>query len=321
MPRKVEQIGLDLGAATMRVCTQSGQVHEEPAWIQRDLATGRLLCVGQDALLKGSGNHLLDKPFWRIPQTPDDVLQAIMRHLIDVVEKPTALLRPRVYLALRDSVSTLEQKMLAKAVMAAGAREVEMVSSSALAYSLLEKDIFNVTYFLMLDIGASKSDVVLRNSDTIFRTATIPVGGWDFDRLIAQGLAQEKEVWISGESAERLKETKLAGHDSASQLLMINGRHITDGTACRVSIESEKLWMWLEPAIDHLAEQLVRFLMLGSDTEKISLAESGLMLYGGGAMIEGLADYLSAGIGLKVCLFDKPKTYAIAGLQKMFDKN
>lgn len=320
----IEKIGLDLGAATLQVCTASERSREIPAWIWQDARKDRLWLVGQEALAKKDDIHangMMARPFSTIAAISPRVLSAVIRHLIDAVERPGTLFRPALYLAVRDSMAGVEKKVLSEAAMAAGARKVEMVSSSALAYAIAKKDIFAVTYYFMVDIGATKSDVILRNEDGVLRIQTIPLGGWDFDRLIIEGLMRDYGIWISGEAAEKLKETKMNSTEVASQLLMVYGRSITDGTTRRVTIESALLWAWLEPAIDDMAEQLVRFLMQGSEGEKISLSESGLVLYGGGANMAGLAAYLAKHIGLKVCVAEHARAYTMKGLQKYFAKD
>lgn len=311
-------IGMDIGTCFFRALSDRDRRQLQSGRVEVALKSQRILKNDQVA-----SNRPLPQSLPRTPATgsgngQEEIFIQIIRHLMDQVEEPRNVLRPRVFIALRDSRFPALAQPLQEAAMAAGAADVQVLPASLVASSAVGYGPSGI--FLGLDMGWAQSDLVLRDRDHVLTRTAIPIAGQSFDDAIRRGLARDMGLFVDSDTLFKLKSQALRTAPSSDTLLLIAGRTLAHGIPDRASIESDKVRAWIEPEIDRLTEALVRFIHQIPAPQSHFLQTDGLWIYGGTARMEGLPQALAKRLAMPVHQAQDPSRVLLRGLGRILSK-
>lgn len=223
-------------------------------------------------------------------------------------DKPFFKPRISVFACVSSGLTNAEKADVEDVLHRAGASDVTVVESP-IAVSHNRAD----TASLLVDIGASKSEVSVMSQNGIEAGCSVDIGGDEMNRLISDYITDRYRIAVQGHNIEKLKTSIASMFDNDASIASVSGRNIIDGKPKTVRISAGELMTAIQPAIDKIAEviETVTFMIPNAYAEEIF--NNGIYLSGGGSLISGLDTYLQNKLLIKVTRLDDPENAVING--------
>lgn len=316
-------LSIDLGTANALIyCRGKGIVLNEPSVvaIRKDARGGNrsVLKVGAEAkLMLGRTPENIEA----VRPMKDGVianytLTEIMLHQFIKKVHGNRLLSPspRVLICVPCGSTQVEKRAIREAAQGAGAREVFLIEEPMAAALGANMPVDEARGSMVLDIGGGTSEVAVLSLNGIVYSASVRIGGDKFDEAIAGYVRRNYGTVIGEATAERIKK-EIGSAFPLNEVLEIevNGRNVAQGIPRSFTLSSnEVLESFQEPlagivgAIRTALEETPP--ELGAD-----VAERGIVLTGGGALIRNLDKLLMEETGLPVIVAEDPLTCVARG--------
>jgi rod shape-determining protein MreB len=311
-------VGLDLGSANLRLYVRGrGVVLHEPSVVAHGADSDRLYAVGQDA------REMEERAPPRITVTRPirggvvadyeltvRLLQVLLRH----AGGRLPLGRPAVMLTVPAGITSVESRALVDAALQAGAGEVYLIPAPLAAAIGANVPIGNASGHLLLDLGAGTTQAAVLSLNDIVISRTLRQGGERLDALIAAHLKRQHRLLIGRHTAEELK-LRLASavplpEDAA---LEVKGLDAASGLPRTVRVGSWELTDALREGLQSIVDT-VRTVLEQTPPELASdIADKGILLTGGGALLRHLDKLLTSEIGVPALVAEDPLTCAAVG--------
>ena len=173
---------------------------------------------------------------------------------------------------------------------------------------------------MVVDIGGGTSEVAVISLNGIVYGVSIKVGGDTFDESIINYVRRNYGILIGEPTAEKIKHTIGRAYPGESvEEISVKGRNLSEGIPRTFTLNSNEILDALQEPLQQIANTLKSALEqtppeLGSD-----IAEKGIVLTGGGALLGGIDKLLMEETGLPVILADEPLTCVAKGGGKVLE--
>ncbi|MDX1496477.1 MAG: rod shape-determining protein [Salinisphaeraceae bacterium] len=318
----VNDLSIDLGTAnTLIYARDQGIVLNEPSVVAvRTDSRGekRIDAVGMDAkrMLGRTPHHIETiRPLKDGVIADFTVTEKMLQHFIRKVQSKR-FLRPmtRVLVAVPYGSTQVERRAIRESALNAGARKVYLVDEPVAAAIGAGIPIGEARGSMVLDIGGGTSEVAVISLNGIVYAASARIGGDKFDEAIINYVRRQYNMLIGESTAEMIKHrigTAFPGHEVME--LEVVGRHLSAGVPRSFTLNSNEVLDALQEPLQNIITAVKTALEstppeLGSD-----VAERGIVLTGGGALLTDLDKLLSEETGLPVIIADDPLTCVARG--------
>ena len=227
---------------------------------------------------------------------------------------------PRIVICVPCGATQVERKAIRDSAQEAGASAVYLIEEPMAAAIGAGLPIEEPTGSMVVDIGGGTTEVGVISLNGVVYSHSIRVGGDTFDEAIIQYIRRNYGMLIGESSAEEIKKRIGSAFPSTEVSEMeVKGRNLAEGIPRSFSITSNEV---LEALADPLSQivQAVRSALeqtppeLGAD-----IAERGLVLTGGGALLKGLDRLLAEETGLPVLIAEDALTCVARGSGKALE--
>ncbi len=317
------KVGVDMGSSTLRVAiSKQGVVLREACAIGDALPGNGKFCFGTEAekMMGRTPDHVqalypMSQGLVSAPRAAGELLKALLPKAVGWRWR----LKPEVVASVPGRISDAHRRALLRAFKFAGAEQVKLVAKPVAA-ALGADSNTNIDYATMVvDIGSETTEVAAL-SPGIVLCQSIPIGGRHFDRAIQRCLNDLHELEIDLFTAERLKRelgTAFPVRDESSS--PVYGREMATGLPQTVNINGKELREAVMHPLEEIANLVKRTLTQIPPGLATDVLEHGLLLTGGGALLEGLDRFLSQACELKVRLARNPADCTVLGLLKTIE--
>ncbi len=316
-------IGIDLGTASVLVHVKDkGIVLCEPSVVAIDKGTGKLYAVGTEAqkmLGRTPGNITAVRPMREGVISDYSTTEMMLKYFIRKVTK-NRLFKPRVMICVPSGVTEVEERAVIDAAMQAGGRQVYLIEEPIAAAIGAGIDISRACGSMVVDIGGGTSDIAVISLGGIVVSTSIKVAGDKFDDAIVRFIRKKFNAVIGDRTAEELKKEIGSVYPQGKETFMeVRGRSLLTGLPQSINVSSEDV----RDALDEVAVQIVdavHSVLERTPPELVGdIAENGIVMTGGGAMIEGLDRLLMEKTGIHVYLADDPLSCVAKGTGASLD--
>lgn len=318
----VNDLSIDLGTAnTLIFVKDGGIVLNEPSVvaIRTDGRGGkRIEAVGVDAkrmLGRTPSNITTIRPLKDGVIADFMVTEKMLQHFIKKVHR-RRLLRPmtRVLVCVPYGSTQVERRAIRESASNAGARKVYLVEEPVAAAIGAGIPVADARGSMVLDIGGGTSEVAVISLNGIVYAESVRIGGDRFDEAIIAYVRRQYNMLIGEATAERIKHeigTGYPGHEVRE--IEVVGRHLSAGVPRAFTLNSNEILDALQEPLSGILGAVKTALEktppeLGSD-----VAERGIVLTGGGALLSDLDKLISEETGLPVIIADNPLTCVARG--------
>jgi rod shape-determining protein MreB len=316
-------LSIDLGTANTLIYVKTqGIVLNEPSVvsIQRDPKTGEKVVV---AVGVGAKQMLGRTPKSIVTVRPmkDGVIsdftytEIMLKHFIGKVHANRFIRpSPRVLVCVPFGSTQVERRAIKESAEGAGARSVETVSEPMAAAVGAGLPVQAARGSMVLDIGGGTSEVAVVSLNGIVYAASVRMGGDKFDEAIVQYVRRNYGLLIGDATAERVKiDIGTAYPGTQVRETFVRGQNLSQGIPQGFRLNSNEIHEALQEPLQAIVDMVKQALEqtppdLGGD-----VAESGIVLTGGGALLRDIDKFIMEETGIPVVIADDPLTCVARG--------
>jgi rod shape-determining protein MreB len=317
-----DDIAIDLGTANTLVhVVGRGVIIDEPSVV---VAAGRgaqreVLAVGLKAkLMHGRTPAPLDliRPM-RDGVIADFVAAEVMlSHFIARAKSMFGFRRPRILICVPAGATPVERRAVYETALSAGARRVYLIEEPVAASLGAGLPIDEPSAFMVADIGGGTTDIAVLARGRVAQARSVRVAGNAMDEAIVRYVRRRHQLVISEASAERMKieaGSALVRPNRQDVEIHIRGQDLREGRPKTAVLGAGDIAEALSGAVGEMAEFILRAIEDLPPEIGAQVAARGVVLTGGGALLDGLDQALSQRIGVKVVVPETPTHCVIKG--------
>lgn len=306
-----KDMGIDLGTANTLVYIKGKEiVAREPSVVAIDTNTKEVLAVGEEAkkmIGRTPGNIIAIRPLKDGVIADFDITQSMLKYFIKKAYKKRFLFQPRVVVCVPSGVTEVEKRAVEEAAIHAGARDAYLIEEPMAAAIGAGLPVQDATGSLIVDIGGGTTEVAVISLGGIVTSKSIRVGGDELDESIVNYIKKEYSLMIGERTAEDIKITiGTADKEAELKTMDIRGRDLITGLPKTIEISSKEINDAMSEPIVNIIDSIKSTLEKTPPELASDIMEQGIMLTGGGALLEGLNRIISDETGMPVKIAENP---------------
>ncbi len=291
-------VGIDLGTSTVLVYVKDkGIVLREPSVVAIDKRSGRILSVGDDArkmIGRTPGNIVAIRPLKDGVISNFDVAERMLRYFFRKVVGKKVFFKPRVVVCVPSGVTEVEKRSVIEASNDAGARHTFIIEEPIAAAIGAGIDIGAPYGNMVLDIGGGTTDVAVISLGNAVVSDSIKVAGDKFDEFIVRYMRKKHNLLIGERTGEDMKINIGAAFPRKEPVFMdVTGRNLISGLPKSVNVGSNDMIEALEEPLQNILDTVHSVLERTPPELSADIAENGICMTGGGALLYGLDRLIS----------------------------
>lgn len=318
-------IGIDLGTASILVYVKGkGVVLKEPSVVAYDRDTEQIMAIGEEARLmlgRTPGNIVAVRPLRQGVISDYKTTEKMLKYFIQkAVGKSFFGRRPRISVCVPSGVTDVEKRAVEDATYQAGARDVYIIEEPVAAAIGAGIDISRPCGNMIVDIGGGTSDIAVISLDGVVVSSSIKVAGDDFDDAIVRFMRKRHNLLIGERSAEEIKINIGTCYKRPENISMdIRGRNLVTGLPKTVTVSSDETEEALREVTSQIVDAVHSVLERTPPELAADIADRGIVLTGGGALLHGLEDLIEENTGITTMTAEEPLTAVAIGTGKYIE--
>ncbi len=317
-------IGIDLGTANVLIYIRGkGIVLNEPSIVALDIETKRVIAVGTEAnemLGRTPGKVKAIKPMKDGVIADFEITEIMLNAFIKKIKAKKMFSRPRILICCPTNITPVEKNAIKEAAERTGARKVYIEEEPKVAAIGAGMDISKPTANMVLDIGGGTTDIAILSLNGIVSSSSIRVAGNVFDQDIIKYIKEKYRLLIGEKTAEDIK-INFANiyHPDKKEKLEIRGRNLITGLPHTITITQDETREALKESVNKIIKATTNVLEQTPPELSGDIVEKGIILTGGGALLNGLADTLEKDLNVPVLVAESPLTCVAEGTGILLD--
>ncbi len=315
-------LAIDLGTANTLVYAKGrGIVVNEPSIVAINKVTNQVEAVGKEAkdmLGRTPGNIVAIRPMKDGVIADFTITEKMLTYFIRKAHGRKVLVHPRIVIGVPAGITQVEKRAVQDSAMRAKASEVHLVEQAMAAAIGSGLPVTEPSGNMVVDIGGGTTEIAVISLSGIVHSRSDKVAGNEMDEAITQYIKRKYNLLIGERTAERVKmEVGSAFPLEEKRTMEIKGRDLMEGVPKSILISDEEIREALDECINVLVNS-IRIVLERTPPELSSdLADRGIVLAGGGALIRGLDQRIRKETGLPVILAENPLSCVVMGTSKM----
>lgn len=318
-------VAVDLGSARSRIyLKQGGLVVDEPSIVAVNLRSGALIAVGAPAerMAGRTPAHIrVVRPIANGTVIDTHMAQRMLRALVGEKVHRAWRRNPRLraVACVPHDADPLARQAVAETMGGLGARRVELVDALLAAGVGCELPVERPEATMVMLCGATSTEVAVMSLGSIVAAARVPVGGETIDQAIVQHLRSRHELTLPTLSIRALHRDVAAIGLSGSVSTVVHGRDVATGLARTVQVDPQEVRDVMQAPVTSLVDAIRNVLHRCPPDLVADLADRGIMLAGGSALLPGLDERLRQATTMPVQVAPDPAVASINGLAALIE--
>ncbi len=306
-----KDMGIDLGTANTLVFLRGkGIVTREPSVVAIQTNTKEVLAVGEEAkkmIGRTPGHIVAIRPLSDGVIADFDVTQSMLKYFIRKAHPRRSFFQPRVVVCVPSGVTEVEKRAVEEAAIQAGARDAYLIEEPMAAAIGAGLPVQEPTGSMVVDIGGGTTEVAIISLGGIVTSRSIRVAGDELDESIVHYIKKEYSLMIGERTAEEVKiQIGSADLQKKEQKMFIRGRDLISGLPKTIEVNSAEIHDAMKEAIMNIIDA-IKYTLEKTPPELASdIMEQGIMLTGGGALLDGLDRLVKKETGMPVHIAEDP---------------
>ena len=317
-------LSIDLGTAnTLIYVRDQGVVLDEPSVvaIRQDRGPGgpkSITAVGAEAkamLGRTPGNITAIRPLKEGVIADFTVTEKMLQHFIHKVHEARFFRpSPRVLICVPCGSTQVERRAIKESAAGAGAREVYLIEEPMAAAIGAGMPVDEARGSMVLDIGGGTSEVAVISLNGIVYSSSVRIGGDRFDEAIVNYVRRNYGTLIGESTSEHIKQEIGSAYPGAEMKeLEVKGRNLAQGVPRSFTLNSNEILEALQEPLAGIVGAVKTALEQTPPELGADVAERGIVLTGGGALLRDLDRLIMEETGLPVVVADDPLTCVARG--------
>ena len=320
----MRDIGIDLGTTNILIYVKGkGIVLNEPSVVSIDTNTKKVLAVGTEAkemLGRTPGKVKAIRPMKDGViadfETTEEMLNLFMKKAIG----RNLFSKPRILICCPSNITGVEKNAIKEIAERMGAKKVFLEEEPKVAAVGAGIDISRPSGSMVIDIGGGTTDIAVLSLGGIVTSDSIKIAGNTFDDDISKYIKDKYKVIIGEKTAENIK-TSIGTvlKSNKKETLEITGRSTSTGLPETITVTGEDVMESLKDDIKKIVSAVKNVLEKTPPELAADISDKGIILTGGGSLINGLVEKLRKDLKVPVFISDNPLTNVAEGTGILLD--
>ncbi len=314
-------LSIDLGTANTLIYIEGkGIVLNEPSVVAIRHHHGQktVEAVGVEAkrmLGRTPGNISAIRPLKDGVIADFQVTEKMLQHFIKKVHSHSLIPpSPRVLVCVPCLATEVEKRAIRESTEGAGARIVHLIEEPMAAAIGAGLPVEEARGSMVVDIGGGTTEIAILSLNGVVYSDSVRIGGDRFDEAIAAYVRRRYGSVIGDATAERIKmEAGCAYPGSEVNEIDVRGRNLAEGVPKLFTLNSDEILESLQEPLSAIVQGVKRVLEQSPPELASDIAETGIILTGGGALLKGIDQLLTYETGLPVLVAEDPLTCVARG--------
>ncbi len=314
-------LSIDLGTAnTLIYVREQGIVLDEPSVVAIRAHNGSKIieAVGSDAkrmLGRTPGNITAIRPLKDGVIADFQVTEKMLQHFITKVHENKLISpSPRVLICVPCKSTQVERRAIRESAYGAGARDVRLIEEPMAAAIGAGLSVEEASGSMVVDIGGGTTEIAIISLNGIVYSDSVRVGGDRFDEAIVSYVRRKYGSLIGDATAEKIKE-EIGSACPSNQVkeVEVRGRNLAEGVPRSFTLRSDEILESLQEPLSAIVASVKSALEQSPPELASDIAERGIVLTGGGALLRDLDKLITSETGLPVVVAEEPLTCVARG--------
>ena len=319
-----KDIGIDLGTVNVLIYIKGeGIVLNEPSVIVLNEDTKNIVAVGEEAstmLGKTPGKMKAIQPMKDGVIADFDMVEALLERFLKKIKTAKKLVKPRILICCPSNITEVEKNAIKEVAERMGAKKVYVEEEPKVAALGAGLDIGKAEGNMIVDIGGGTTDIAVLSLGNIVVSESIKVAGNTFDSNIINYVKDKYKLLIGEKTAEKIKIKIGSINKKEKDKIEVKGRDLVEGLPKTKTINGEEISKALEESVEKIGISIKRVLENTPPELSADIANNGIMLTGGGALLKGLSNYLEDLLKVPVKKAENPLACVAEGTGIMLEK-
>lgn len=246
--------------------------------------------------------------------------QLMLKNLISKVCQRYNVIRPRVVVGVPSGITEVEERAVEESVLQAGAKEVYLIEEPMAAAIGANIDVAEPAGNIIVDIGGGTTEVAVISLGGIVVSNSLRVAGDELDEDIINYIKREMNLAIGETTAEQIKiQIGCAMPLMADMSMEVRGRDLATGLPRNIQVYSSQIQEAMAESISEIVECVKQTLEKTPPELASDIVEKGIVLAGGGALIQNLDKLLSIKTEMPVYVAENPLECVVKGTEKTIE--
>ncbi|WP_413375256.1 rod-share determining protein MreBH [Alkalihalobacillus sp. 1P02AB] len=307
------EIGIDLGTANLLVYTKDkGIVINEPSVVALNTETKEVLAVGTEAknmVGKTPANIIAVRPLRDGVIADFDVTSDLLKAVMRKASKKLGLSmrKPNVVVCAPSGSTSVERRAILDAVRSCGAKNVHIIEEPVAAAIGSDLPVSEPIANVVVDIGGGTTEVAIISFGGVVSCNSVRVGGDKLDDAIIQYVRKQYNILIGERTSEQVKmEIGYTPIEHEELTMEVRGRDLVNGLPKTITLTSSEIQSALHESMVQLLEAIRATLENCPPELSGDIVDRGVMVTGGGALLNGMQEWLSDEISVPVHIAPSP---------------
>jgi rod shape-determining protein MreB len=320
-----DSMAIDLGTANTIIAVKGrGIVLDEPSMVAVNDITEEIVAFGQEAadMIGREGRDITVKaPLIGGVVADYERTKKMLAHFVKKAKTGGSNISLQAVMSMVSDVTHVEQRAMINAAEEAGIGRVYMMEeglAAAFGAGVLSND---KRASAIVDIGAGTTNIAVVAKGSIVHSASERFGSNEINAVLATHLRRHRGLQVGEETTELLKSSFASAYlpDDIAKSIEVRGRDVQTGSPAAVEITTGEVYPIVESIVRRIA-QLVKDTLTELRPEVAAdIYDRGVVLTGGGALLDGVDQYMRSYVNLAMTVADEPRYATVNGLVKMFD--
>ncbi len=315
-------IAVDLGTANTLIYVRGqGIVLNEPSIVARSKSTSKVIAVGNEAKRMVGKVHQEIETIRPLRdgviadfEMADGMLQGFLNKL-----PISKLARPRMVICVPSGITEVEKRAVKESAERRNAREVFLIEEPVAAAIGIGIDISEPVGNMIVDIGGGTTEIAIIALNGIVTKESLRVAGDEMDEAIIQHFKRDHNLLIGERTAESIKCNVGSALKGTDYKLSVKGRNMIAGIPKTIEVSSSEIRDALRDTIDLIVDAVKMCLERTPPELSSDLLDRGIILTGGGALLQGFDKRMRLEVDLPVNVAEYPLLSIVQGTGKVLD--
>lgn len=313
-----KDMAMDLGTAnTLIYVKNQGIVLNEPSVVALELPSGKALAVGKEAkefLGRTPERIKAIRPMKDGVIADFDVTRIMIKYFLRKVRSGGGLVKPRLVVGVPTGITQVEKRAVIESAEQAGAREIFLIEEPMAAAIGADLEIDRPVASMIVDIGGGTTETAIISLSATAYKESIRVAGDELNEAIIRHIRARHNVLVGENTAEQIKWNIGTASDLGQTLTYTaSGRDIVRGVPKTVELNDAEIREAINEPVQAIEDSCVRALEKVPPEMAADIAQTGITLAGGGALLKGLDQRIRHRTSLPVQIAMDPLTAVALG--------
>ena len=318
MVNNMKDIGIDLGTANILIYIKGqGIVLNEPSVVAIEKDSKKPLAFGEEAHLmlgKTPGKYIAIKPMKDGVIADFEITLLMLNYFVNKVKGYGLFRKPRIIICCPTDTTGVEKNAIREAAERLGAKKVFIEEEPKVAAIGAGLDISRPYGNMIIDIGGGTTDIAVLSLGDIVNSKSLKIAGNVFDNDIRDYIKDNHKLLIGERTAQNIKhEIGTVNKLDKKKVMKVKGRDLISGLPKTITVSSDEVFQALKSDINKIIDAAKTVLEETPPELSADIMENGIVLSGGGSLINGMEEIFTKELEVPVIMASNPLTSVVEG--------